>query len=189
MKKTLKYVIYCEDSPQRLFLRKVLSNIESFNFEYLDKPSFGFQFKSQSKNTIINTFTNEYNVILDKNLDIDIFFVGIDYDNHSNENFNEYYKDLIKKNEINEKLVFFIPLQCIEYWYYFTKTGVVDSKIETKLKDELKKLIYEIAKSKNVKDKICVEILEKFDFELLKTQSNSFNRFITYLESYISKKF
>lgn len=187
MKKTLKYVIYCEDSPQRLFLRKVLERFE--NFKYKDEEYLSFQKKTLRESVIKETYKNLYITTINNHFDIDIFFVGIDYDNHSNDKFNEYYKDLIKKNEINEKLVFFIPLQCIEYWYYFTKTGFIDSKIETKLREELKDLIYENAKSKNAKDIICLKILENFDYKLLKTQSNSFNRFITYLESYISKKF
>lgn len=194
MKKELKYVIYCEDKPQRLFLNAILSILpiyikSDFSFNYLDYPQFGFQKKKQAKTVVKATFINKYLTTIREFTQIDIFFIGMDFDNFSNESLDLYLNDIYQKNTSNKKMLFFIPLQCIEHWYYFLKTqndNSIKSNVVEKIHNhEIKKLVYGKVKNNESQDIICEEILTKLDIDFLKQKSHSFNKFVTTLIQHI----
>lgn len=189
-----KYVMYCEDQPQRLFLKKILSVLPTFNnfnvsFEHLETEKLGFQKGKYNRKVILNTYKNQSEIILEKFYDINLFFVGLDYDDISNKNFDIFYTELTKENLKNKKIIFFIPLQCIEHWYYFIKTqenpSTKTDNVEKTPRDEVKKLVYGNIKDKQSHEVICKEILTQLDIDFLKQKSHSFNKFVTILTNYL----
>lgn len=190
--KKIDYVCYCEDFPQREFLKSFLLklNSEKVIFNFLDDPKLNFHYKKYRKSQITTQYKEIYFKEIAHRYDIHIMFVGFDLDSFEEKDFKKINLELSKELEKSklEKIIFFIPVQCIEHWLYYlkikddnTKNKAIFEKIP---RDEIKELVYENNQYHSNKELVTNEILKNLDINYLISKSASFK----YFHDLITKK-
>lgn len=182
--KEIKYGIICEDEPQKLFIQHFILKQNSDSFKLVEDKEFDKQinFPSNYKN-VLNNFTKLARFAFSQ-YRIDIVFLSIDSDSNDEigiEKRKTQASELCKDFNENQYCIC-IPVQCIEYWYWYLKVKDEQKnyakQLEKKNRDDAKKEIYNHKRYNKISDEPKLEeLLQKFDVNYLKTNSISFNEF------------
>ncbi len=183
--RTLKYSIVCEDDAQFWFLQSLLRHPDFLNPSLHFDERFYKRFYCSNRKLVKGRFAqivNEFSFLNEWNLDL--VFVGIDYDDRDRNDFEKELKAL--HNELSEngrkKALIYYPVQCIEHWLLFLKTKEnkdnkkIPKKIEGIPRLMAKKLFYESSKRGEHKE-LIEELMASSDLEWLCHQSLSFRLF------------
>ena len=133
----------------------------------------------------------------------DLFIAGIDLDDADHE--KSQVRHETERNKLasamggvykshTDKIILYVPVQAIEHWltYQAYKIGLTikyaDNGVESKLQDELKRLLYKGNESGLNMERVAQRIAEKADFNELANQSRSFAHFhkqvLEFLDTY-----
>jgi len=121
------------------------------------------------------------------NRPVNLFVAGVDLDKPDHTDEQTHWKsrthELIKclgklHQKFEDKIILFVPVQAIDHWIHYQQDKSITHSLESKSRDELKKLVYgkKDADRQTIK-RIARSIGEKADFAQLATQSKSFKRF------------
>lgn len=187
------YTHFCEDAAMRIFLEKSLAQLPSHlnvdvTFEHRINPSIPFP---SNREEVESKFAEAaIKVFQDK--EVNLFFVGMDYDDADRKRFDAEYKKHNSKLSANHqpKTVIMLPVQAIEHWLCYLKqktddpSGTKNIPLEGKERKKAKIEIYGAPKvSVSKGTPIVQELTEKIDFDWLRNRSYSFNHFYRQLES------
>ncbi len=116
---------------------------------------------------------------------LNLVFVGIDYDNRPRENFAAELRKLYAKlnDDAKQKAVIFFPIQAIEHWLIFLQrkvenpalTKTITDDTENTKRADAKRMVY--GKKYADRKEIVTKLVQEFDVEWLCTQSVSFRAF------------
>ena len=190
----IKYDLICEDFPQKYFLERFLEKYKNENNDDFDFVSVNSDFSSRAKKKVIKSYADAA-ILAFSSKNIDIFFIGTDYDDH---NRNEYF---VKRKELQDKItdkirdncVVFFPVQAIETWLWYIKNynsnaNVRKGQLEKKNRNEAKIAVWG---TKRTTDEMVKRNLDdnqlQYKFSWLCQKSESFNDFFISFEKTLDK--
>ena len=195
--KELCYGIFCEDVSQKTFIIEVLKQYQkNASFKFVYSKEFSYKYKGRNSEHVLKTYVDAC-IIGFRDYSLDLFFVGVDYDDRDRAKFKENYNILYNKlpSQTNNKTIIFFPVQAIEHWMLFIKYKIENPKstknislnIEKISRVEAKKQIYGNYTNKELSEKITTDLSSQLDINWLKSKSESFKFFVNKLETAIKK--
>lgn len=194
----LTYTLLGEGFAEYAFLKKYLERIVTS--KQIQAVSSGLILPNGSKAKVYHQLAIFYaNTFLDKKADL--FIAGVDLDEPDFE-MNKFKAEIKKLKEglgklykqYEDKTIFFIPIQAIDYWILYQKyqtdgsTKPVSNSLESKNKVDVKRLLYSnTLPNRQSIEKISSNIAEKADFDELAKQSKSFKEFHSQIKGFIEK--
>ncbi|MCW3108029.1 MAG: hypothetical protein JWQ09_2535 [Segetibacter sp.] len=196
--KVIKYSILCEDKEHLLFIQCLIKHhFNSIDITFKFDEAFYKRFKCNNNKDVLKSYAIqiERSSYLDP-YNLDIVFVGIDYDSRRRENFNvELEKLYLALNpKAKEKAAIFFPVQAIEHWFLFIKRRNEGQASTKNLAEDIEKITRKQAKQlfqseKTVSiEKMIDALISTADIEWLCNQSKSFNSFYIRLEKLLKNK-
>lgn len=184
--KTFKYSLICEDDAQRYFVETFLGHHFAGKADFVFDELFYKKFKCSNNADVLKSYVIQ--IERSSNLDLynlDLVFVGIDYDNRPRESFTAELNKLYGKlnDGAKQKAVVFFPVQAIEHWLIFLQrkaanpsiTKTITDDIENTKRADAKRMVYGTKYAD--KKEIVSNLVKAFDVEWLCTQSVSFRAF------------
>ncbi|MBN2891763.1 MAG: hypothetical protein JXL97_07840 [Bacteroidales bacterium] len=191
----IKYGLICEDIAQRSFLENFLEKQNDVFFQ-LDQEFYNrFRVAGNNNKQVIKSIPQIGYQLVEK-YHLDFLFVGLDYDDRNQSDFDKELEQLYLKidKNVRAKSVVFFPVQAIEHWLLYLKFKIDDPKSTKNVSYEninrknVKREIFGEGKNSDYKTKIIISKLTSFDFiDWLKTRSTSFQRFNSDFNNAIQK--
>ncbi len=128
---------------------------------------------------------------------VNLFVAGIDLDKSDYTDEQEHHEirkfQLIKclgklHQKFGDKIILFVPIQAIDYWIHYQQVTPTANSLESKSKDEIKKLVYgrKDADRQQIK-RIARTVGESADFDELAKQSRSFKHFHDQVSDFLNR--
>ncbi len=193
--KEIKYGLICEDDAHKLFLHKFLSvAFDSINF--LFNYDFFFRYRANNKKNVLKQIgIIGYDAF--ENYQLNLLFVGLDYDDLDRKKFNENIEKLYEIIKIKDKTIIFFPVQAIEHWLLYLKykkknpQSTKNISFENKSRKDAKKEIYSSLRpsSQRINEKIDEYLDNDDNLKWLASRSESFRNFQITLNNFIKRNF
>ena len=194
--KTINYNLLCEGYSEHYSLPKLLEEFgkqEAFIFKRSKLRIKNSSSPSKSK-VIQKTAEFATETLVVENLDLFIVGVDLDQPDFSDETpiWQKQHDELLTSidKQLRDKVVIFVSIQAFDYWLLYQKYKIDNSQkpiansLESRSKNDIKKSLYgKSFPSEYEIKKICELISSKIDIKELQTQSKSFNKFISSLNT------
>lgn len=175
------YSYLCEDISQATFLKCFLN-------EHAPKlelhPNFHYRYKAASSADVLKMM-HPASIAAFAQHQIELLFIGIDYDDRDRSKFKTELKALYQKlpEQSQKQSIIFFPVQAIEYWLIILKRRKEKSpesrghRVEKLNRDEAKNEIFPEYSTRQIREKVVKDIMKDADFDWLQHNSESFLSF------------
>ncbi len=186
MNRILTYSFFGEDEAQRNFLKKYLNQQHPDTF--IEDENERWRFKA-TRGDQVDKFLPDA-LRQREILGLDVLFVGRDIDTEHKPTIKIRQEQYASRCN-GHPVVLMLPVQCIEYWIWYTKRHREEpgknSPLESYPRSVAKKAVY--GEIKVVREQVAVanEILASFDALWLESRSNSFKYFHNHVKTFINQ--
>ncbi|MBO0939514.1 hypothetical protein J2I47_23390 [Fibrella sp. HMF5335] len=189
MNKLVIFGILCEDKAHRNFIHHYLT--ACFPDTFLENEAFGWQIRASNAKEVDDSISDATRLGFTK-YQLDVLIVGRDADTTQPKRIDELK---IKHDAAcggHPKVVFMIPVQCIEHWLLYIKnhqenpSSTKNQTLETIIRRECKRLVYGEIKKPDHQVEIASSLLIGFDSDWLEQRSESFKKFHNQVKAFLA---
>jgi hypothetical protein len=208
----IKYGFICEDDAHEIFLRSFLDQLPVYlktntKFSKSTAHEVRFKYSNFKIKRVVSQVMYHYPEAALTAIginEVNIFFVGIDYDEERDvDAFEEEAAKLVEElkdigpsnrkteaalKDYQERVIFMFPVKSVEHWLWYLKEHP-KGKLEAKGNHEAKKAILGEDKDKRGRNagKAVSELCQNMDIAYLFKASKSFAHFYNQLDKYIKR--
>ena len=190
MNKLITFGILCEDKAHRNFIHHYLTGCYPDTF--LESEDFRRRIYASNAKEVDESIKDATRLGFTQ-FNLDVLIVGRDADTTQ----PKHISDLKVKHDAacgrHAKVVFMIPIQCIEHWLLYIKNHrenpafTKNETLESIIRLTCKRLVYGDVKKPDKQVEIASRILSDFDADWLEQRSDSFKKFHNQMKSFLSK--
>ncbi len=200
-----QYALFCEDNAQRIFLKEIIPIIiKKTAADYSDFPFSSPEFNKlevRNKTELKKYFINASKIVF-RNFSAKLFIVCFDADSSKTDDDlrqkQEWISIVAKENSRNQdKFIFAVTVQAIEHWLCYLKyiknksSKLKAGDLERYPQENVKKEIYEKEEYQSISRESIISNLvsntSAENIDSLRSNSSSFNRFYSDLETFLIK--
>lgn len=196
--KQVKYGVFGEDDPHRIFIRNFLKQISNEQIQFYPDRNFENDVKAPRSFKKVISELDKFAKIAFAKYYIQLFIIVFDNDRrldssreHQVEIRSKMYE--LVKNDFGKKYIICVPVECIEHWLWHIKDMSGSEKdrikpfaVEKKNSLEAKEYVYQTSVSKK-KREIIEAMTEKFSIDELRSVSASFSIFYQSITEYMKQ--
>lgn len=196
--KQVKYGVFGEDDPHRIFIRNFLKQISNEQIQFYPDRNFENDVKAPRSFKKVISELDKFAKIAFAKYYIQLFIIVFDNDRrldssreHQVEIRSKMYE--LVKNDFGKKYIICVPVECIEHWLWHIKDISGSEKdrikpfaVEKKNSLEAKEYVYQTSVSKK-KREIIEAMTEKFSIDELRSVSASFSIFYQSITEYMKQ--
>lgn len=196
--KEVKYGVFGEDDPHRIFIRNFLKQMSNEQIQFNPDQHFENDVKAPRSFKKVISELDKFAKIAFAKYYIQLFIIV--FDNDRRLNFSREYQveiqrkmETLVKDDFGKKYIICVPVECIEHWLWhikdisrLEKDKIKPSAVEKKSSSESKEYIYQTSVSSK-KREIIEAMTENFSVDELRSVSTSFSVFYQSVIDYIKQ--
>lgn len=193
--KKITYTLIAEGYGEYAFLENLISRLAvNFDLQTKKTPLKISASSNPSKSKVLGKVNEFCNLSFQPNTNVDLFIAGVDLDEvdydlqkHAKqvEELQAKLGNLYKLH--NRKIVFFIPIQTIDYWVLYLKVNATPHSLESRNSKEVKNAVYGKKADRYRIEQAINKVMTTANFEQLAKQSKSFRVFYQQLEAFFKE--